>query len=126
MKFEIELPRAGLPSDREFVGLRFGLPKIGDWYLHHSGKWVYSDIEHQVVHRPIAVFAPVRTWVPATVQDAIDALSGKRIECRGRDCGTTVHGILLGYSPGTLFPWAVRVSGRVDCYSDCEILKEVP
>ncbi len=130
MKMEIELPRAGLPSGREVVALRYGIPKKGDWSLQNSGKWALADSDYHIVHQVIAVLKPARTWVPATVHDAIDALSGKVVECRGVEGGTQMTGFLVGYSPGTLFPWAVRVSGcgrhGVDCFSECVVLRETP
>ena len=130
MKMEIELPKDGLPSDRQVDSLRYGIPKKGDWILRAGDVWEQVVLSYERCKFPIAVLKPKETWVPATVQDAIDALSGKVVECRGVEGGTQMTGFLVGYSPGTLFPWAVRVSGigrhGVDCFSECLVLRETP
>lgn len=125
MKFEIELPRAGLPIDREVTGIRYGQPKKGDMYLESSGNWVQSGVDFVHANRLIADLAPVEVWRPATVDDAIRALRGETVKCRVWD-GVSEHkvnAVLTSYAPGCPYPWAAEfVDHDIRFYDHCEVL----
>lgn len=130
LKFEIELPRAGLPVDCEVVGLRYGIPKTGDFCLQNCGKWAKVNSDYSILHKLIAVLKPVEIWEPATVEDAIDALSGKKIVCRvwdGKnadyDDRKKIKGHLTGYGPACAFKWSVIVAGHPEAFTHCEVLR---
>ncbi len=126
MKFEIELPRAGLPIDREVQEVRWDMPREGDWFLATTeGRWCQASFSCSNF-KLVATLKPVETWVPATVEDAIEALRGKEIRCRvwdgdsnqKRDC------VLTGYLPGVEFPWGTKDCTGFRCiYQHCEVLK---
>lgn len=125
MKFEIELPRAGLPTDREVTGIRYGQPKKGDMYLESSGNWVQSGVDFVHANRLIADLAPVEVWRPATTEDAIRALRGETVRCRGWDGNGNEKwmGVLTGKIPTDVYPWGVTTdSYGSSCYTHCEVL----
>jgi hypothetical protein len=124
MKFEIELPRAGLPIDREVTGVRWVKPKSGDYWLTEAGTWELTGHNWTGAHKLIADLAPVEVWRPATVEDAIRALRGEMVECRVWD-GLSNHkanAVLVSYAPGCPYPWSAFVDHDIRFYDRCEVL----
>ncbi len=124
MKFEIELPRAGLPTDREVTGIRWVKPKSGDYWLTEAGAWELTGHNWTGACKLVADLAPVKVWRPATVEDAILASRGDTVRCRGWDWNVNdkMEGTLTGLIPCDAFPWGVKTPHGPNCYTNCEVL----
>lgn len=124
MKFEIELTRAGLPTDREVTGIRWAAPKQGDYILTDSGTWKQTLSSWTVFSSLIADLTPVEVWRPATVEDAIRALRGEIVKCRCWDnnYNEKIEGTLTGKIPTDIFPWGAVTGHGNSCYTHCEVL----
>lgn len=125
MEFEIELPRDGLPTDREITGIRWAVPKQGDYILTDSGTWKQTLSSWTGFSSIIADLSPVEVWRPATTEDAIRALRGETVRCRGWDGNGNEKwmGVLTGKIPTDIYPWGVTTdSYGSSCYTHCEVL----
>lgn len=126
MKFEIELPRTGMPSGLEVTGIVYKRPVLGEWFLSAiSDTWEKSPGQMDVM-RLVATVKPAEVWEPATVEDAIRALRGETVKCRVWDTGNSKRdGDLVSYAPGARFPWFMRsADGNTMPYEYCEVLRE--
>lgn len=126
MKFEIELPRTGLPSGLEVAGIVYKRPVLGEWFLSAiNDTWEKSPGQMEVM-RLVATVKPAEVWEPATVEDAIRALRGEVVKCRVWDCDSSSKrdGVLSGCAPGYCYPWFACVTCTPGPYEYCEVLRE--
>lgn len=125
MRFVIDLCSDGLPEGRIVERIEYRNPCKGEWFFSMlEGNWCMAHDDLPIT-RNVAVFQQVETWRAATIEDAIQALKGAKLECRFWNCIDVVrhhNGFLGGARFGAAFPWSCNYhTGGFDQFRYCEI-----